>query len=149
MGGRDAYADLATHQLPAFADRFFLRGFQGTEVIDLSHVEPNALIGVDDLAPHAGRVTAGSRLLLRTDWDLHAGDDDYRTKESSAKQIYGFIIFFRKLIYLFKKQLHTEQDLKSRVHENLNLRQRVQQQYQELDGDERRPARPGSFRPDQ
>jgi len=34
---------------------------------------------------------------------------------------------------LFKKQLHTEQDLKSRVHENLNLRQRVQQQYQELD----------------
>lgn len=34
---------------------------------------------------------------------------------------------------LFKKQLYTEQDLKSRVHENLNLRQRVQQQFQELD----------------
>lgn len=48
-------------------------------VIDLSHKVPNSLITVDDLAAHQDKVTPGARLLLRTDWDLHANQDDYRT----------------------------------------------------------------------
>jgi kynurenine formamidase len=48
-------------------------------VIDLSHKAPNSLITVDDLAAHHDRIGRGSRLLLRTDWDLHAEQPDYRT----------------------------------------------------------------------
>ncbi len=47
------------------------------QVIDLSHKEPNSLITVDDLTPHETRVEAGSRLLLRTDWDQHALNEEY------------------------------------------------------------------------
>ena len=61
-------------------DRLDLRKCVGpAHVIDLSHKEPSSLITVDDLAPHAGSIDAGSRLLLRTDWSLHAEMDDYRT----------------------------------------------------------------------
>jgi kynurenine formamidase len=48
-------------------------------VVDLSHVEPNSLIEVADLAAHAGRIGPGTRLLLRTDWSRHAEQEDYRT----------------------------------------------------------------------
>jgi kynurenine formamidase len=48
-------------------------------VIDLSHKEPNSLMTVADLAPWTEQIGPGSRLLLRTDWDLHAQQDDYRT----------------------------------------------------------------------
>ena len=48
-------------------------------VIDLSHAEPNDLIAVADLLPHAERVERGARLLLRTDWSLHQDRDDFRT----------------------------------------------------------------------
>jgi kynurenine formamidase len=48
-------------------------------VVDLSGKEPNSLITVADLAPFADWVRPGSRLLLRTDWSLHAEMDDYRT----------------------------------------------------------------------
>ena len=48
-------------------------------VIDLSHKQPNSQISAADLAPHADKITPGTRLLLRTDWDAHADADDYRT----------------------------------------------------------------------
>jgi kynurenine formamidase len=48
-------------------------------VIDLSHKAPSSFITPEDLQPYAERITAGSRLLLRTDWDLRAEHDDYRT----------------------------------------------------------------------
>lgn len=48
-------------------------------VIDLSHKAPNSLMTVADLADHAAQIGPGSRLLLRTDWDLHAEQADYRT----------------------------------------------------------------------
>ena len=49
------------------------------EVIDLSDTGPDALIEVADLALHEGRVVPGAHLLLRTDWSLRLGDDDYRS----------------------------------------------------------------------
>jgi kynurenine formamidase len=49
------------------------------QVIDLSHKAPNSLITVEDLAADADRIVPGARLLLRTDWDLHAELPDYRT----------------------------------------------------------------------
>ena len=48
-------------------------------VIDLSHKAPNSLITVTDLADHHDRIGPGARLLLRTDWDLHAEQPNYRT----------------------------------------------------------------------
>ncbi len=48
-------------------------------VIDLSFLKPSELITVDHLAPHAHKVTAGARLLLRTGWSAHAAMPDYRT----------------------------------------------------------------------
>ena len=52
----------------------------GTAVtIDLSHKAPNSLITIEDLTPYQEKIHAGSRLLLRTDWDLHAEKEDYRT----------------------------------------------------------------------
>jgi kynurenine formamidase len=48
-------------------------------VVDLTYIEPNGLIEVEDLAAHAGQIGPGARLLLRTDWSLHADQDDYRT----------------------------------------------------------------------
>jgi kynurenine formamidase len=48
-------------------------------VVDVTHVEPNGLIEVEDLAAHAGRIGKGIRLLLRTDWSHHAEQDDYRS----------------------------------------------------------------------
>ncbi|MEZ4726373.1 MAG: cyclase family protein [Caldilineaceae bacterium] len=49
------------------------------QVIDLSAVAPNQLITVADVAPQAHRISAGARVLLRTDWDAHAALPDYRT----------------------------------------------------------------------
>lgn len=48
------------------------------QVIDLSHKAPNSLIFVEDILPHTDRIQAGTRLLLRTDWDSHADEEDYR-----------------------------------------------------------------------
>jgi kynurenine formamidase len=48
-------------------------------VVNLSHQAPNSLITVADLAPYAGQIGPGSRILLRTDWDAHAELPDYRT----------------------------------------------------------------------
>lgn len=48
-------------------------------VADLTHKEANSLISVEDLTPFADRIGAGRRVLLRTDWSLHAEMDDYRT----------------------------------------------------------------------
>lgn len=48
-------------------------------VIDLSFLKPRDLITVEHLAAHADKVVPGARLLLRTDWYRHAGQDDYRT----------------------------------------------------------------------
>lgn len=48
-------------------------------VIDLSAVEPNGLHTVADLAAHTEKMTPGARVLLRSDWSLHADQPDYRT----------------------------------------------------------------------
>lgn len=48
-------------------------------VVDLSYKEPNSLITVADLGAFAGRIEAGSRLLLRTDWDRYADRPEFRT----------------------------------------------------------------------
>jgi len=48
-------------------------------VLNLTHVEPNALITVADVAAYADQIEPGARLLLRTDWDRHAELPDYRT----------------------------------------------------------------------
>ncbi|MBN1991511.1 MAG: cyclase family protein [Anaerolineae bacterium] len=48
-------------------------------VIDLSAKTANSFITVEDLAPYACRIGPDARLLLRTDWDQHANQDDYRT----------------------------------------------------------------------
>ncbi len=49
-------------------------------VINLAHKAPDSLITRDDLAPYADRIGPGARLLLRTDWDLHAALPDYRIR---------------------------------------------------------------------
>lgn len=49
-------------------------------VVDLSHKEPDSLISVADLGQAAQMIGRGSRVLLRTDWDLHAELDDYRSR---------------------------------------------------------------------
>ena len=48
-------------------------------VVDLSHAAPNSILQVSDLAHVANKIGPGSRLLLRTDWDMHAEQEDYRT----------------------------------------------------------------------
>ncbi len=48
-------------------------------VIDLSFKAPDSLISVADLGGAIDQIGAGSRLLLRTDWDAHAELPDYRT----------------------------------------------------------------------
>lgn len=47
-------------------------------IIDLTPIEPQALITVDRLTTAAGSVDAGDRLLLRTDWSKRYGTDSYR-----------------------------------------------------------------------
>jgi kynurenine formamidase len=47
-------------------------------VIDLTPIEPRALITSDSLGKHAGNVQPGDRLLLRTDWYHHHGTPEYR-----------------------------------------------------------------------
>lgn len=46
-------------------------------IIDMSHKEPRALIDVDDLSPHAHRITKGSRVVIRTGWDRVYPDTKY------------------------------------------------------------------------
>jgi kynurenine formamidase len=53
--------------------------FGPAHVFDLTHKPDHSLITVADLEPFARRVTPHSRVLLRTDWDHHAGATDYRT----------------------------------------------------------------------
>ncbi|RMG78155.1 MAG: cyclase family protein [Chloroflexi bacterium] len=48
-------------------------------VVDMSHKLPNSLITVEDMQPYVDRIQPQSRVLIRTDWDTHAGLDDYRT----------------------------------------------------------------------
>ena len=48
-------------------------------VVDLSFKAPNSLITVADLGEYAQQIGAGSRVLMRTDWDDHAELPDYRT----------------------------------------------------------------------
>ena len=48
-------------------------------VVDLSFKEPSSLITVGDLGPEAEKIGRGARVLLRTDWDLHAELEDYRS----------------------------------------------------------------------
>ena len=48
-------------------------------VVDLTHKPPDSLISVEDMGAYAGRIGPGSRLILRTDWDAHAWQPDYRT----------------------------------------------------------------------
>jgi len=48
-------------------------------VLDLSHKPPRSLITIEDIHPFADQISHGSRLLLRTDWDTHANQADYRT----------------------------------------------------------------------
>ncbi len=48
-------------------------------VIDLSFTVPDSLISVADLGAAADQIGPGSRILLRTDWDTHADQPDYRT----------------------------------------------------------------------
>lgn len=48
-------------------------------VADLSSIEPNGIITINDLEPYADKITSGSRLLMRTDWDAHADANDYRS----------------------------------------------------------------------
>jgi kynurenine formamidase len=47
-------------------------------VVDLSHKGPYSLITVEELAPYAGQIGPGSRLLLRTDWDRYTNQPEYR-----------------------------------------------------------------------
>jgi len=47
-------------------------------VVDLSTIEPRALIEVADLGPLAERIQAGDGLLLRTDWSRRLRDPSYR-----------------------------------------------------------------------
>ncbi|NJN54093.1 MAG: cyclase family protein [Anaerolineae bacterium] len=64
----------------ATIDQTLLEKCWGTAVIiDLSHKQPHSFITIEDLAPFAEKITSRSRLLLRTDWDQHAEQDDYRT----------------------------------------------------------------------
>jgi len=63
----------------ATIDRWPLAQLVGpAHVIDLSAVEAHGLHTVPDLLPHADKVTPGCRLLLRSDWSLHADLPDYR-----------------------------------------------------------------------
>ncbi len=45
------------------------RGFGPAWVLDFTHKGPKDEITPDDMAPHAAKVTPGSRLLFRTGWD--------------------------------------------------------------------------------
>ncbi len=47
-------------------------------VVDLSEIEPRALIGVDDLAQTKDKVRAGDGLLLRTGWSRRIDTPSYR-----------------------------------------------------------------------
>jgi kynurenine formamidase len=48
-------------------------------VIDLTHKTPNSLITVEDVAPYESKIEKEGRLLLRTDWDRHVDQPDYRS----------------------------------------------------------------------
>ena len=48
-------------------------------IIDMSHKGADSILTVRDFEPYTDRIIQGTRLLIRTDWDLHAGQPDYRT----------------------------------------------------------------------
>jgi kynurenine formamidase len=47
-------------------------------IIDLSFIQPRALIGVEHVIPYADKIGSGTRLLLKTGWSAHADTPDYR-----------------------------------------------------------------------
>jgi len=47
-------------------------------VFDLTHKGPNTSITIEDMLPYADRIHPGARVILRTDWSLHAEMEDYR-----------------------------------------------------------------------
>jgi kynurenine formamidase len=47
-------------------------------LVDMSHMGEGSLITVEDMQPYAEKITGGTRLLIRTDWDAHAEQSDYR-----------------------------------------------------------------------
>ncbi len=48
-------------------------------VVDMTHKEWNSIITVDDLLPYADQIGQGSRVLIRTDWDQHYGQEHYES----------------------------------------------------------------------
>ncbi len=76
------HLDAPLHFVPdgSTLERMPLQKCVGTAVtLNLSHKPPRSLITVADLAPIADKISHGSRLLLRTDWDDYANLPDYRT----------------------------------------------------------------------
>ena len=48
-------------------------------LINLSHKSRESVITIGDLEPFADRIGPGSRILVRTGWDQHAGKPEYRS----------------------------------------------------------------------
>ena len=62
----------------ATVDRIVLEECVGpAEVLDLRDKGPGSEIGISDLERFASRITAGGRLLLRTDWSKRFGDRSF------------------------------------------------------------------------
>ena len=60
-------------------DHLDLTRCMGTAIlVDMSHKESRGLILVEDILPYADRIVPGTRVLIRTDWDSHAWEPDYR-----------------------------------------------------------------------
>ena len=76
------HADAPAHFLPGgkTLDELSLEYWIGPAwVVDLTFLEPRQLIVPEHLEPWADRIVEGNRLLLRTGWSRHFGQDDYRT----------------------------------------------------------------------
>ena len=76
------HMDAPLHFLPEAStlDKMPLQKCVGPALVcDLSHKTPDSFITVEDLAPYAAKIGHRSRVLLRTDWDLHYGTERYST----------------------------------------------------------------------
>ena len=76
------HLDAPLHFMPdgSTLERMPLQKCMGTAVVlNLSHKSPRSLITIADMHPIADQIGHGTRLLLRTDWDAHANQSDYRT----------------------------------------------------------------------
>lgn len=47
-------------------------------VVDLAPTAPSQLLTVEDILPHAHRISEGTRILFRTGWHKRFGEPDYR-----------------------------------------------------------------------